>query len=164
MYSKRDKYTFDKRVFSKYKSLEDLRRVNEIAVLFSESLALESARAIRDELIKNNILTYILDEKCTIKNKIQLLDAIEQVANFPEWGRNWDALIDWISSFHWQEASGYVLIYLNPQKLIERHKADYDMFLDIAFIASARWRVDGVPFKLLTAVPPSGEQCSWIQV
>jgi hypothetical protein len=31
--------------------------------------------------------------------------------SFPEWGRNWDALYDWLSRLHWLEPTSVIIIH-----------------------------------------------------
>lgn len=97
--------------------------------------------------LKNKGYFVIQINKSPIKNKGELLIALDQVCSFPDYfGFNWDALADSLVDFHWRTANGYILMFNNPSNL---DQADLEIFLEIVKDVSVTWADNNTPFKLL---------------
>jgi RNAse (barnase) inhibitor barstar len=82
-----------------------------------------------------------------INNKVELLKAIGQAMQFPEWfGHNWDALLDCLADLGWRPAEGYLIILEHCDGIHGRAEADFVQTLQIFEHAANEWREQGIPF------------------
>lgn len=82
-----------------------------------------------------------------VTTKTGLLDAVARSAAFPDWfGRNWDALPDFLTDLSWTPARGYVLLVSGFEVLQRAAPEDFAGFLEVLTAAAADWRGRGTPF------------------
>jgi len=79
---------------------------------------------------------------------------------FPDYfGRNWDAFDECIQDLEWVAASGYLVVIANADRLLEKDKDNYDVFLDSMRTAAKEWarrqtgESHGIPFHVILLVP-----------
>ena len=84
-----------------------------------------------------------------IRDRETLFDVIERLMEFPYFGRNWDALSDCLGGLEWLPASGYVILYEEPQHLFKTSKDVLMTFFEIIISSAKEWSMRGVPFFLV---------------
>jgi RNAse (barnase) inhibitor barstar len=73
-----------------------------------------------------------------ISDADRLLDCVAKVLSFPAYfGRNWNALYDCLSDFHWTEAKRVFLVHDDLPKLSPQ---DMRVYLNILKDAAANWK------------------------
>jgi len=79
--------------------------------------------------------------------KGELLDALAGALSFPEgFGRNWDALEDFLGDLSWRKGRGTMLLWSPVDPLARRDPAALDAALDVLRSAARDWRAQGRPF------------------
>jgi hypothetical protein len=100
----------------------------------SNEAVLESTQSFKEmisELRSQGYFTVLVD-RAPVFSKETLLHALYQSCVFPaNFGFNWDALEDTLSSFSRADAKGYVLVFRNFSVLQERDSKVAETFLDI---------------------------------
>ena len=82
-----------------------------------------------------------------ISNKKIFLQKFAELANFPEYfGHNWDAFWECIVDLEWLPASGYIILYENPEIFIASEFSEWKTALDILLKAVDFWKSMEVPF------------------
>ncbi len=88
---------------------------------------------------------FVLDGSA-IATKTELLQRCAEVMQFPDYfGANWDALEDCLTDLEWLPASGYVLVYDQPEVLAKAAPADWSMFVEILACAVDAWAQTNCP-------------------
>jgi RNAse (barnase) inhibitor barstar len=103
-------------------------------LLKTDEVVLESPQSVKEVLSELRAAGYfaVLVDRAPVFNKETLLHALYQSCVFPaHFGFNWDALEDTLSSFSWDDAKGYVLVFRNFAVLQERSKNVAETFLDL---------------------------------
>ena len=82
-----------------------------------------------------------------IKGKHNLFNTLARAANFPpEFGANWDALVDALCDLSWREAPGYVLLLRNVSDTFGLSANDREIAQDIFADTVVYWRQRNKPF------------------
>ena len=85
-----------------------------------------------------------------IKNTTDLLDALAQAMQFPEYfERNWDALDECLRDMSWLPAKGYVLFLRDARRLWQQTSDVAGQLVETWLFAAEEWGRSGVPFHLV---------------
>ena len=85
-----------------------------------------------------------------VDSPARLFEALARAMSFPsEFGKNWDALLDYIGDLFWDPAPGYLLVIENSTRLFEASPEDFLRLINITAQAAADWARDRVPFHVL---------------
>lgn len=85
-----------------------------------------------------------------VKDKSTLLEALNRTMRFPGYfGGNWDALEECLRDLEWSPAEGYVILYEEPQRLLEMSYDVLVTFLEVVVAVSEEWARDQVFFCLI---------------
>lgn len=71
----------------------------------------------------------------------------------PDFGANWDALLDVLRDLSWLPAPGWVILLEGCSHFGAAHPGDCETALEILTEAGAFWRGEGKPFWVLLAGP-----------
>ena len=86
-------------------------------------------------------------------DKHTLLMRIAAQLDFPStFGRNWDALLDFLRDLSWWQANGYALFFSGADDLKAADGTDFDTLLDVLDDASETWSEHDVPFWAFVAL------------
>ena len=81
-----------------------------------------------------------------IHDQKTFIASFAKAAHFPDYAQsNWDAFEECIRDLHWCQAEGYVLLYQNPQTLINSQPQDWRIASDILFTAVQFWQTTATP-------------------
>jgi RNAse (barnase) inhibitor barstar len=131
-------------------SLTHLCRKVEMPPVLRVSMAVINNSEFVHGLESASLFLIDLDRDQVITDKDSLMSALDEKAHFPWYfGRNWDALLDLLTDFHWIKAAGYLVLLRQPASLPEQ---DFATFREVIAEASNRWQARGVPFCLLIPV------------
>lgn len=72
-------------------------------------------------------------------------------------GHNWDAFEECVNDLSWAPASGYIVLFQSPERMIKNARADWDIAVEILATAVDNWAEQGVPFYVLLRGMVSGE-------
>ena len=89
-------------------------------------------------------------------DKRALLDRCAEEFAFPShFGRNWDALQDFLRDLSWAPAArGYLVVYDHWGDLADADPASHRMLMDVFDTAVAYWRGTGTPMAVLLLQEP----------
>jgi hypothetical protein len=86
-----------------------------------------------------------------VHSKSQFLAAVAQKITAPEWfGKNWDALADALSDLSWNNAQGYILLFLNSSENFNLLENDHNVAKEILETTVEYWKKQGKPFWVFT--------------
>jgi hypothetical protein len=120
---------------------------------FDSRAAIES---LKKEASKQGWRLFDLDGR-KIRDKASFLDRTARAMDFPSYfGKNWDALEECLNDLSWAPASGYILLWQSPERLIQGSTADWATALDILETTIKNWVQAGTPFYVLLrgSTPP----------
>jgi RNAse (barnase) inhibitor barstar len=124
-------------------------------LLKTDDVVLESTQTIKEVLSELRAAGYfaVLVDRAPVFNKETLLHALYQSCMFPaHFGFNWDALEDTLSSFSWNDAKGYVLVFRNFGVLQERASNVAETLLSIVQdVANVRREKNKAPLFVVKA-------------
>jgi len=84
------------------------------------------------------------------RDKKSFLDQAARAMDFPDYfGRNWDAFEECVNDLAWAPATGYILLFQAPERLVKNARADWETAIEILSTASENWAEVGVPFYIL---------------
>ena len=87
-------------------------------------------------------------------SKTQLLEALSEGLNFPpSFGKNWDALADYLSDLSWLASDAFVICFANSHHYRDRHEQDFKTLIEILEEASANWSEQESPFWAFLSLP-----------
>lgn len=112
-------------------------------------IAPDQEPAVRAGLDEHGIAVF---EVCgvAIKNTVDLLDALAQAMQFPEYfGRNWDALDECLRDMSWLPAKGYVLFLHDARRLWQQASDVAGQLVETWLFTAEEWGRSGVPFHLV---------------
>ena len=85
-----------------------------------------------------------------IRHKSEFLTAMGQAFQFPDYfGHNWDALEECLLDLSWLPASGYVLLYNRPNRLMHTSPDEWTTARLLLEEAVAHWHRAGAPLFVL---------------
>jgi RNAse (barnase) inhibitor barstar len=93
-----------------------------------------------------------------VRDKKSFLDKAARAMEFPEYfGHNWDAFEECVNDLAWAPASGYILLFQAPERMIKNARADWEIAVEILTTAIENWNEQGVPFYVLLRGTAPGE-------
>ncbi len=93
-----------------------------------------------------------------VRDKKSFLAKAARALNFPAYfGHNWDAFEECVNDLSWAPASGYILLFQAPERLIKNARADWEIAVEILSTAIENWNELGVPFYVLLRGMVPGE-------
>lgn len=93
-----------------------------------------------------------------VRDKKTFLDKAARAMEFPAYfGHNWDAFEECVNDLSWAPASGYILVFQAPERLIKNARADWEIVVEIFSTAIENWNEQGVPFYVLLRGAVPGE-------
>jgi RNAse (barnase) inhibitor barstar len=86
--------------------------------------------------------------------KLQLLEAIANALNFPpSFGKNWDALADYLSDLSWLASDAFVLCFSHTERYRDAHEEEFKTLIEILEEASSSWSEQENPFWAFFSLP-----------
>ena len=83
----------------------------------------------------------------TLHGKRGFLARLAKALKFPHpFGRNWDALNDYLTDLSWLDDNGWVVILFNGQDFAAKNQDDFKIAIDVLQTAAEYWRGQGKPF------------------
>ncbi len=93
--------------------------------------------------------------------KADLLAQVAESLRFPpDFGGNWDALLDSLRDLSWIDAPGWVVILEKSKHFCAGHPRDFADAMDIMAEAAVFWQLEGRPLWTLVS-GPEGWQSGW---
>lgn len=93
--------------------------------------------------------------------KADFLACIAQSLRFPpDFGSNWDALLDCLRDLSWLEAPGWVVILDRSKHFCAGHPQEFAQAMEIMGEAADFWRQEGRPLWTLVS-GPQGWRSGW---
>lgn len=93
-----------------------------------------------------------------VRDKKSFLAKAARALNFPAYfGHNWDAFEECVNDLSWAPASGYILLFQAPERLVKNARADWEIAVEILATAIENWNELGVPFYVLLRGMVPGE-------
>lgn len=93
-----------------------------------------------------------------VRDKKSFLDKAARAMKFPDYfGHNWDAFEECINDLSWAPASGYILLFQAPERMLKNARADWEIAVEILSTAIGNWNEQGVPFYILLRGTVPGE-------
>ncbi|RIK33770.1 MAG: barnase inhibitor [Chloroflexi bacterium] len=93
-----------------------------------------------------------------VRDKKSFLAKAARALNFPAYfGHNWDAFEECVNDLSWAPASGYILLFQAPERLVKNARADWEIAVEILSTAIENWNELGVPFFVLLRGTVPGE-------
>lgn len=87
-------------------------------------------------------------------SKAALMDLLGDALQFPpSFGKNWDALADYLSDLSWLAADAFVLSFSNANQYRDSHEEDFKTLIEILEEASASWSEQKSPFWAFFGLP-----------
>jgi len=84
------------------------------------------------------------------RGKTGLLSLFAKTLKFPKYfGRNWDALHDFLTDLGWLNTKGWLLIMANGKSYARRHNEHFGTAIEVLRAAAEYWRSAGKPFWVL---------------
>jgi len=84
------------------------------------------------------------------RGKTGLLSLLAKTLEFPKYfGRNWDALHDFLTDLGWLNAKGWLVIITNGKSFARRHNEHFETAIEVLRAAAEHWRSQGKPFWVL---------------
>ncbi len=84
------------------------------------------------------------------RGKNDLLNLLAKTLRFPDsFGKNWDALHDFLTDLSWLRGKGWVLILTNGDVLARNHEDVFNAAVDVFSAAAESWRKQRKPFWVL---------------
>lgn len=92
-----------------------------------------------------------------VRDKESFLNKAARAMDFPDYfGKNWDAFEECVNDLSWAPASGYILLFQAPERLVKNSRATWETALEILATAVENWNEQGIPFfVLLRGLPPA---------
>lgn len=84
-----------------------------------------------------------------INNDLGIMEAVAVALKFPEYGKNWNAVYDFMTDLEWLPSPSYLFVWKGCSNLLLRSPLDFFRFLDIFSETSHWWHQRGVTFHLL---------------
>lgn len=83
----------------------------------------------------------------TLHGKRGFLARLAKALKFPHpFGRNWDALNDYLTDLSWLDDNGWVVILFNGQDFAAKNQDDFKIAIDVLQTAAEYWRSQAKPF------------------
>ena len=87
-------------------------------------------------------------------SKTQLFEVLSEGLNFPpSFGRNWDALADYLSDLSWLASDSFVICFANSDHYRDASEEDFKTLIEILEEASASWGEQQSPFWAFLSLP-----------
>jgi RNAse (barnase) inhibitor barstar len=84
------------------------------------------------------------------RGKSGFLSLLAKSLKFPKYfGRNWDALHDFLTDLGWLNAKGWLVIITNGKSFAQRHNEHFGTAIEVLRAAAEYWRSQGKPFWVL---------------
>jgi len=85
-----------------------------------------------------------------VEDKRSFIRAAGEAMNFPAYsGQNWDAFEESIRDLTWAPASGYLVLFDEPDQFAERDTEQWEVARSILHSAVDTWHANGVPMIVL---------------
>jgi len=85
-----------------------------------------------------------------VASKGELLDGLARALRFPRgFGRNWDALEDFLCDLAWLEGAGTLVLWSPVDALARKDPAALSSAVNVLRAAATWWRGEGRPFVVL---------------
>src|SRR4030095_4408343 len=82
-----------------------------------------------------------------LQGKRGFLARVAKAFKFPyPFGRNWDALSDYLTDLSWLDDSGWVVILFKGQDFAAKNQDDFKIAIEVLQTAAEYWRSQGKPF------------------
>jgi RNAse (barnase) inhibitor barstar len=82
-----------------------------------------------------------------LQGKREFLARVAKAFKFPHaFGRNWDALNDYLTDLSWLDDNGWVVILFNGQDFAAKNQDDFKIAIDVLQTAAEYWRGQGKSF------------------
>jgi RNAse (barnase) inhibitor barstar len=82
-----------------------------------------------------------------LQGKRGFLARVAKAFKFPHaFGRNWDALSDYLTDLSWLDDNGWVVILFNVQGFAAKNQDDFRIAIDVLQTAAEYWRGQAKPF------------------
>lgn len=93
-----------------------------------------------------------------VRDKKTFLEKAARTLEFPGYfGHNWDAFEECVNDLSWAPASGYILLFQAPERMIKNARPEWDIAVEILATAVNNWIEQGVPFYVLLRGTVPGE-------
>ncbi len=134
-------------------------------IVKKESDMMNYAKNLSDH---TKLSVYYLDStKC--KTRLMFFKEIANSLKFPDYfGHNWDALEECLSDLDWIANNGWVLVFLNADKLLNEKTRDFKILIKLLDGVGREWsqlrcydqlhKIEAKPFHFLFHVNPENEQ------
>ncbi|MGH8052071.1 MAG: barstar family protein [Arenimonas sp.] len=87
-------------------------------------------------------------------SKSQTLEILAAALQFPpSFGKNWDALADYLSDLSWLASEAFVICFSNADLYRNAHEEDFKTLIDILEEASTSWSEQKSPFWAFFGLP-----------
>jgi RNAse (barnase) inhibitor barstar len=84
------------------------------------------------------------------RGKSGFLSLLAKSLKFPKhFGRNWDALHDFLTDLGWLNAKGWLVIITNGKSFAQRHNEHFGTAIEVLRTAAEYWRSQGKPLWVL---------------
>jgi RNAse (barnase) inhibitor barstar len=82
-----------------------------------------------------------------LQGKREFLARLAKAFKFPHpFGRNWDALSDYLADLSWLNDNGWVVILFNGQNFAAKNQDEFNTAIDVLQTAAEYWRGQAKPF------------------
>jgi len=95
--------------------------------------------AVRNASAHMAMSVYLKSRAGTAKRSLRCCRSLRAPYLPDYFGRNWDAFDECIQDLEWVAASGYLVVIANADRLLEKDKDNYDVFLDSMRTAAKEW-------------------------
>ncbi len=87
-------------------------------------------------------------------SKSQTLEILAAALQFPPgFGKNWDALADYLSDLSWLASDAFVICFSNADQYRNVHEEDFKTLIEILEEASSSWSEQKSPFWAFFGLP-----------
>jgi RNAse (barnase) inhibitor barstar len=87
-------------------------------------------------------------------SKSQTLEILAAALQFPpSFGKNWDALADYLSDLSWLASDAFVICFSNADGYRNAHEEDFKTLIEILEEASSSWSEQKSPFWAFFGLP-----------
>lgn len=86
--------------------------------------------------------------------KLQVMEALAANLQFPpSFGKNWDALADYLSDLSWLASDAFILCFSHADHYRDANEEDFKTLIEILEEASSRWSEQESPFWAFFSLP-----------
>lgn len=88
------------------------------------------------------------------RGKSQLFGALAEAMSFPPgFGKNWDALADYLNDLSWLASDTIVICFANAERYRDDHEDDFKTLIEVLEEASTFWSTRDKPFWAFFGLP-----------